>query len=248
MKEKIFQALKTFIITLIVAFIVTDQENIVYNILNKLGYEKDEILKKTVLSGVITVCITIILIFISYFWAKLKGNLTKVDVSLITKVNGTKKTTCKFSPNNYEYAEKDIEIEVVLKPGGRLSNLLLKKIGLKLNVYFNPEILDISFYNKWDSDIEGSFRLSERNINIDLLGEIEIKGNKFLESSPKLIEKFKVKPIRVKNDVTTLDFEISSEKFEFGFITRIVSRFLLSIDCDPMKVTCKEESNCQLLK
>ncbi|WP_251027201.1 hypothetical protein [Bacillus safensis] len=91
MKEKIFQALKTFIITLIVAFIVTDQENFVYNILNKLGYEKDEILKKTVLSGVITVCITIILIFISYFWSKLKGNLTKVDVSLVTKVNGTTK-------------------------------------------------------------------------------------------------------------------------------------------------------------
>lgn len=96
MKEKIFQALKTFIITLVVAFIVTDQENIVYNILNKLGYEKDEILKKTVLSGVITVFITIILIFISYSWSKLKENLTKVDVTLITKVDGTKKLLVNF--------------------------------------------------------------------------------------------------------------------------------------------------------
>ncbi|MBR0622134.1 MULTISPECIES: hypothetical protein [Bacillus] len=239
MKEKIFETLKTFIITLIVAFIVTNPENFVFNILNKLGYEKNEILKKSILSAVITAIITIVLIFISKFWSNIKKNLTKVDVSIITKINGTKRTTCKFSSNNYEYADQDIEIEIVLNPGGKLSNFLLKRIGLKLNVYFNPEILDVSFYDKWDSDIGGPFRLSERKITIDLLGDIEIKGKNFLESSHKLNEKFKVKPIRVKNNRTALDFEITSEKL--GYITRAISRFLLTIDCDPLKVTCKEE-------
>ena len=53
-------------------------------------------------------------------------------------------------------------------------------------------------FDKWDSDTAGAFRLSERNISIDLLGEIEIKGKTFPERSHILNEQFKVKPIRVK--------------------------------------------------
>lgn len=70
-----------------------------------------------------------------------------------------------------------------------------------------------------------------------LLGEIEIKGKTFPERSHILNEQFKVKPIRVKNDVTALDYVITTEKF--GYITRIISGTLLSIECDPLKVTCK---------
>ncbi|MGG0201616.1 hypothetical protein [Bacillus anthracis] len=238
MKDKIIQSLRTFIITLIVAFIATDQQNFVYNILKTLGYE-NEILKKTALSAVITFIIAIVLILTSYIWSKIKANIKRMNVSLVTKLDGTKRSNCKFIPNDCEYDEKDVEIEIVLKPGGWLSNLLIKKMGLKLNVYFNPEILDVSFFDKWDSDTAGAFRLSERNISIDLLGEIEIKGKAFPERSHRLNEQFKVKPIRVKNDVTALDYVITTEKF--GYITRIISGTLLSIECDPLKVTCKGE-------
>ncbi|MGG4301412.1 hypothetical protein ABEW59_00975 [Bacillus wiedmannii] len=238
MKDKIMQSLKTFIITLIVAFIATDQQNFVYNILKTLGYE-NEILKKTALSAVITFIIAIVLILTSYVWSKIKANIKRMNVSLVTKLDGTKRNNCRFIPNDCEYDEKDVEIEIVLNPGGWLSNLLIKKMGLKLNIYFNPEILDVSFFDKWDSDTAGAFRLSERNISIDLLGEIEIKGKTFPERSHRLNEQFKVKPIRVKNDVTALDYVITTEKF--GYITRIISGTLLSIECDPLKVTCRGE-------
>lgn len=140
-------------------------------------------------------------------------------------------------PNNYEYDEKDVEVEIVLNPGGRIPNLLIKKLGFKLDIYFNPELLDVSFFDKWDSDEAGAFKLSERNISINLLGEIEIKGKTFQERSHKLNEQFKVKPIRVKNAETALDYAITSDKF--GKITRIISGNLLSIECEPLKVTCK---------
>ncbi|HDR3890152.1 TPA: hypothetical protein QCO65_004656 [Bacillus cereus] len=238
MKEKIIPVLKTFIITLSVAFIATDQQNFVYNILDTLGYGND-LLKKTVLSAVITLFIGIMSILISYLWAKIKTNMKKMNVLLITKLDGTKKSNCKFMPNNYEYDEKDVEVEIVLNPGGRIPNLLIKKLGFKLDIYFNPELLDVSFFDKWDSDEAGAFKLSERNISINLLGEIEIKGKTFQERSHKLNEQFKVKPIRVKNAETALDYAITSDKF--GKITRIISGNLLSIECEPLKVTCKGE-------
>ena len=90
MKDKIIQSLKTFIITLIVAFVATDQQNFVYSILKTLGYE-NEIAKKTALSAVITFIIAIVLILTSYVWSKIKANIKRMNVSLVTKLDGTKK-------------------------------------------------------------------------------------------------------------------------------------------------------------
>ena len=89
MKDKIIQSLKTFIITLIVAFVATDQQNFVYSILKTLGYE-NEIAKKTALSAVITFIIAIVLILTSYVWSKIKANIKRMNVSLVTKLDGTK--------------------------------------------------------------------------------------------------------------------------------------------------------------
>ena len=129
MKDKIIQSLKTFIITLIVAFVATDQQNFVYSILKTLGYE-NEIAKKTALSAVITFIIAIVLILTSYVWSKIKANIKRMNVSLVTKLDGTKRSNYKFIPNDCEYDEKDVEIEIVLNPGGWLSNLLIKN-GIK---------------------------------------------------------------------------------------------------------------------
>lgn len=109
-------------------FVATDQQNFVYSILKTLGYE-NEIAKKTALSAVITFIIAIVLILTSYVWSKIKANIKRMNVSLVTKLDGTK-SNYKFIPNDCEYDEKDVEIEIVLNPGGWLSNLLIKN-GIK---------------------------------------------------------------------------------------------------------------------
>lgn len=96
------QLLKTFVITLIVAFTATSNQNLIYNILDKLGYEND-VLKKTVLSAVITLLIGLLSILISYLWSVITSIIKKMDVTLITIINGRKKETIKFTPSNYEY-------------------------------------------------------------------------------------------------------------------------------------------------
>lgn len=240
MKDKITQAIKVFLITIVVAFIATDNQNIIYNLLDKLGYEND-VLKKTILSAVITVSITLVLILSSYIWSLIKSSIEKMDVTLITKNKGRKKEAIKFTPTDYEYDPEDVEIVISFQPKGRLSSFLIKKIGVTLDVYFNPELLDVSYSEKWDCEGNPIFKISERTISIDLLGEIDIKGREFCGKSHTLNEEFKVKPIRVKKAETYLDYVISSNKM--GKFGKMLSGYLLSINYETLKVNCEGEVN-----
>lgn len=236
MKNKVIQLIKTFLITLIVAFVATNNQNQIYNILDKLGYEND-ILKKTALSAVITLLIGLVSILISFLWSTITTIIKKMDATLITKINGRKKDVIKFTPTDHEYDSQDVEIEITLQPMGRLSSLLIKNIGVTLDVYFNPELLDVSYLDRWDCEANQVFKISERKISIDLLGIIDIKGRTFRGKSHKLNERFKVKPIRVKNAETYLDYVIVSNKF--GKLGKILSGYLLSVKYEPLKVNCE---------
>ncbi|WP_096271659.1 hypothetical protein [Paucisalibacillus globulus] len=238
MKNKISQLLKTFVITLFVAFIATNQDNYVYNFFDKLGYE-NEILKKTVLSALIALFIGLLSILISYLWSKIKSNFKKMKITFNTKLNGSKRATIKFEPKDYEYSQEEIEIEISLEPGGWISNLLIKKLGISLDVYFNPELLDIYFLDKWDTDTDGIFRLSDRKISINLLEKMEIRGRNFKGTTHKLKEQFEIKPIRVKNAETTLDLFITSKRSHR--IGRLIDKYFLTTEFDSLKVTCKGE-------
>ncbi|SDJ77801.1 hypothetical protein [Salimicrobium halophilum] len=238
MKKKLFQYLKTFVVTILVAFIATNQENYIYKILDIIGYESD-LLKKTVLSAIIALFIGLLSLCITYLWSKIKLIFQKLDVSFNTKLNGTKRTTMKFSPNDYEYASQDVEFEVNFNPGGWVSNFLIKKLGISLNIYFNPELLDIYFIDKWEIDKHEVFNISERKITINLLGNMEIKGREFKGRYHKLNEQFRVKPIRVKNAETALDLVIVSDNFDK--FTRLIAKHFITVDFEALKVTCKGE-------
>ncbi|MFD3447137.1 hypothetical protein ACFDTO_21300 [Microbacteriaceae bacterium 4G12] len=236
MKNTVIQLLKTFVITLIVAFAATNNQNLIYNIIDKLGYEND-VMKKTVLSAVITLLIGLISILISFLWSAITSTIKKMDVTLITKINGRKKDTFKFTPTNHEYDSQDVEIEITFQPMGWLSSLLIKNIGVTLDIYFNPELLDVSYSDRWDCEANQVFKISERKISIDLLGKIDIKGRTFRGKSHKLNERFKVKPIRVKNAETYLDYVIVSNKF--GRFGNTLSGHLLTVKYEPLKVNCE---------
>ncbi|GAA5417413.1 hypothetical protein Pryu01_02476 [Paraliobacillus ryukyuensis] len=238
MKNKVVQLFKTFAITLFVAFVATNKENFVYNFIEKLGYESD-LLKKTVLSALIALFIGLMLEISSYLVGKIRTNFKRMDVTVNTKLNGNKRTTMKFSPTNYEYFSKNVEIEIILKPQGWIPTLLIKKLGISFDIYFNPELLDISFRDKWDNNLDGIYKLYERRISINLLEKVNIKGNSFKERPYKLTEQFNVKPIRVKNDETSLDLVIMSSKFVK--IVRLISKCLIKVNFEPLIVSCKGE-------
>lgn len=132
---------------------------------------------------------------------------------------------------------QDVEIEITLQPKGRLSNLLIKKLGVTLDVYFNPELIDVSYSDRWDCEANQVFNIYERKISVDLLGKIDIKGRTFSGKSHKLKERFKVKPIRVKSAETYLDYVIVSTKF--GKLGKTLSGYLLSVKYEPLKVNCE---------
>lgn len=239
------QLIKTFVITLIVAFTATNKQNLIYNILDKLGYEND-VLKKTVLSAVIALLIGLVSILISFLWSAITSIIKKMDVTLNTKINGRKKDAIKYIPTNREYDSQDVEIEITLQPKGRLSSLLIKKIGVTLDVYFNPELLDVSYSDRWECESNQVFKISERKVSVDLLGKIDIKGRTFRGKSHKLNERFKVKPIRVKNAETYLDYVIVANKF--GRFGKTLSGYLLSVNYEPLKVNCEGDVDCQAQK
>lgn len=236
MKNKAGQLLKTFVITLIVAFVATNNQNQIYNMIDKLGYEND-VLKKTVLSAVITLLIGLFSILVSFFWSVITSLIKKMDVTLNTKVNGKKKGIIKFIPSNCEYDSQDVEIEITLEPKGWLSSLLIKKLGVTLDIYFNPELIDVSYSDKWDNEANQTFQICERKISIDLLGKIDITGREFGKKPHKLSERFKVKPIRVKNAETYLDYVIVSTKF--GKLGKTLSGYLILINYETLRVNCE---------
>lgn len=242
MKNKISKLFKTFFITLIVAFIATENQNYVYNILDKLGQE-NEVFKKIVLSATITLCIGLFSSLLSFFLSKIQHTIKKMNVSISTKMNGSRRTTVKFKPvgGDKEYHPKDVEIEVNFQPVGMLSVLLIKKIGVTLDIYFNPELLDVSFFDKWDSEVNQVFNVFERKISIEILAAMDIKGKKFRGNSHKLNEQFKLKPIRVKNAETSMDLVIRADKL--GKFGDMLSKMLLTIDFNTLRVSCKGEDN-----
>lgn len=238
MKVELYKALKIFMLTIAVAFLATNQENFIYSFIEKIGFQS-EVLKKTTLSATITLVISIIAIILSRLSLKIKPAFQKIDVVLNTKLDGSKRTTMSFEPDNCEYSGQDVEIDISLKPGGKISNILMKKIGISLKVYFNPELLDVSFPEKWETNTYETFNISKREIIINLFEGIKIEGEKFGDKPYKLNEKITVKPIRIKNDETTLDFVIVSSRFH-GVINFIVKHFI-NINLDPLKVMCKGE-------
>lgn len=242
MNNKVIQIIQTFVITLFVAFVATNNENLIYNILKKLGYEND-VVKKTVLSAVIALLIGLVSILISFFWSSITSIIKKMDVALVTKINGKKKDSIKFTPIKHEYDSQDVEIEITLQPKGWLSSILIKKMGVTLDVYFNPELLDVSYSDRWDCEANQVFKISDRKISVDLLGKIDIKGRTFMEKSHKLNERFIVKPIRVKNAETYLDYVIVSNKL--GGFGKTLPGYLLSVKYESLKVNCEGDINWQ---
>lgn len=76
----------------------------------------------------------------------------------------------------------------------------------------------------------------DRAIKINLLNQISIKGKKFFDREHVIQEKFIIKPIRVRNTDTYLDYNFSSVKH--GILARLFTK-KIELDFKVIDIICK---------
>lgn len=238
MNKTIRSAIKVFTVTVFVTFIATNKENWVYKLLDLLGMD-NEIGKKAILSALITLLVVILSAVISVIHDKFSVLTQKMELQIDIKTSDTTAKVLTFHPVKKEYQKQHINIEILLKPKGKITNAIIKKLGIRLEIYFNPEILDVYYCDKWDSQTIESFELKQRTILIDLFKQVKISGQEFNGKPHTLNEKFILKPIRIKDANTTLDYMIVSS---FGpIVAKFASKMLLDVSSKKkIKIICKE--------
>lgn len=233
-KNEIMPAIFNFIVSLSVAIIVTDNQNIIYDLLSYLGI-KNDLLKKTILTLLITLLMTIGKIVIKHYMEKFLIKLQPMEFSLnlfekfkeegnASRSNRINKLI-EFDLNSRtsEYSDKEIKIILSFQPKNRLYLHFLKYLGLTLEVYFQPDVLDVQLVG-WE-DEESSFSISSRRIGIEVFKQAIIKGKNFTNKPYKIQESITIKPIRVKEDETNLDFYFSTQKCKIlsNFFTKRIN-------------------------
>ncbi|MER2175830.1 MAG: hypothetical protein ABS911_14245 [Carnobacterium sp.] len=152
-KKELSSLSKTFVISFIVAWFITNSENFIFSFLNNIGLT-NELFQKTVLSAVVTAGIGFTKLLIFVITKFILNNLEPLEISLILTNKGESiDSPIEFHPKNSEYEEQGFEITVSFKAKGELNIIMMKYIGIVINVYFNPKILDIYFSNGWKVNI-----------------------------------------------------------------------------------------------
>ncbi|OTN78262.1 hypothetical protein [Enterococcus faecium] len=227
---------KTFVISFVIALLITNNENWIFSILNSLGLT-NEIFQKTVLSLTVTAGIGLIKLFLYGFSRFILNNLQPLEIKLIlTNGKFAIEKPIEFYPIDSEYEEQQIDMIISFKPKGKLNMIIMKYFGIIIDIYFNPNILDIYFENGWESQ-NPSFEVVERSIKVNLLSQISIKGKKFFDREHVIQETILIKPIRVKNTETYLDYNFSSIKH--GMLSRLFTQ-KIELDYKVVDIICKE--------
>ncbi|MDT0050111.1 hypothetical protein QJV38_11920 [Listeria cossartiae subsp. cayugensis] len=242
MKEKVglkkdsIALVKTFLTTILVAFLVTNSQNFIFTILDNWGF-KNEIFQKAVLSAIIALAIGLLRTIGVFLFTVIIESLEPLKIELCILKNGNPTIeTITFTPKGSEYLEQEFEIEVKFKPKGRVQLLIMQYFGIVIDIYFNPEVIDILF-DSWKGQAS-SFEVSNRTIRIDLLKQISIKGREFYKREHKLKENFIIKPIRVHNMETYLDYNFSSRKY--GVLSKVFTK-KITLDYDSVNLVCQGE-------
>lgn len=234
-KKELFSLGKTFVITTIVAFIITNSDNFIFSILDNFGFTND-IFKKTILSALVTLGVGLVRLSLLFISTVIVKNLESLKIKIILTHNGEAITTpIEFDPVEMDYEEQEFDLKICFEPRGKMNIFIMKYIGIVVNVYFNPKILDIYFSNGWDSN-DSSFEISDRLIKINLLSQISITGKKFLGREHILCEKFLIKPIRVHDSETYLDYDFSSCKH--GVISKLFTK-KIELEYETIDIICK---------
>lgn len=238
MKNKVWLHLQNLLVTIITAFIATNSESRFYLILNYFDL-KNESLRKVVLGAMITFLIGIFSTLISTLLRWFMLSLSKIEIEISIKQSNRKKTNLCFEPNNKnEYEEEIVNLEVRMNTKGKLSNFIAKWLDINVEIFFNPNIIDISLVKQWDQASLNGFVISERSVKIYILKNMRIQGATFNSTEHVMSEEIQMKPIRVKKQETILDYCPVFGNGNF-FLNKIATHFL-KIKSKQFKIKCEE--------
>ncbi|MGF9814310.1 hypothetical protein [Bacillus toyonensis] len=203
----------TFIITLCTAIVSSDNTNIVYDFLNRHGYS-DPTTQKVILSGIIAAIVGIVqsligLLYKTLLWS-IKKYFERLTVNINFKIKNRNKELIKFKPVGREYQEEQVDIELEIVPAGKFSMFILKLLGLRIEIFFNPQIIDVTLVNdkEWLNE-NASTRVNEKQaICISVLENYRLGGLSM--KSFIMTESIVILPKRVKRDTAHIDFKLTS--------------------------------------
>lgn len=226
----------TGLIAFVIAIIASDNSNIFYKTLNEYNIT-DPVAQKGILSAAIafvigSVDLLLKLLFKCSLWI-IGKYFKRLKVSIHFKENSRSKKTIKFKPNNGVYKEERIDIEVEVVPAGKISLFILKMLGLQIQVFFNPHILDVTLENdqEWLGEQPVTTIDDKQAVCISVLKNYSIKGSKLKPF--KTTESIVIVPKRVKRDTAHIDFRLSS------FFGSKLSNALCDSDMKDLDIECE---------
>jgi|GEM_PF-2319218 len=212
--KAIIKVFVTFLITFFTAIISSNNTNIVYDFLNRHGYS-DPTTQKVILSSIIAVAVGVLqaalwLLYKILLWS-IKKYFERLTVDIKFKINNRNKELIKFKPVGGEYEEEQVDIELEIVPAGKISMFILKLLGLQIEIFFNPQIIDVTLVNdqEWLNE-NASTRVNEKEaICISILKNYRL-GGLSMKSSFIMTESIIILPKRVKRDTAHIDFKLTS--------------------------------------
>lgn len=231
-----FKLVVTGTIAFFIAIVASDNSNIVYKTLDDHDIT-DQVAQKAILSAMIAFIIGFLdlllkLLFKLFLWIVGKY-FKRLKVSINFKENNRNKKSIKFKPSNGVYKEERIDIEVEVIPEGKISLLILKLLGLQIQVFFNPHILDVTLENDqdWLGEKPVTIIDDKQAVCISVLKNYNIQGSKLKPF--KTTESIVIFPKRVKRDTAHIDFRLSS------FFGSKLSSALCDSDMKDLDIECE---------
>lgn len=237
--SKVVPIIKNFIISILTAFFVTNNENYVYIFLNSIGV-KNEVFQKSILSAVIALLYGLIALILSLILKSVCLLFSKIKIEILIKQSNKQRSNLVFSPNNKgSYEKQEVELEVRMCPKGRFSNLIAKYLDINLEVFFNPELIDVELARQWENQSLNGFSVSSRSIRVHILKRMNTKGEHFNSVEYKMVEKILFQPISIMKAETHLDYCPSLG--EGNILTNRLAKQFVEVTYRPFKITCEED-------
>lgn len=239
---KVAKLCVAFFITLFTVILASDNRNIIYIFLENHGF-KDEVMKKAVLSALIALFLGLIQAIIwllnkLFIWWVSKY-FKKLLIELEFRVDGRVSKIAKFEPKDKQYTEKKVNVKLVITPAGKFSMYILKHLDIGIDIFFNPQILDITLENdlEWLGENPSSVDVKldgKQSLGVNLLRNYKLGGMKtepFERSVP-----FFIMPRRLVDASTSVNFKVNS------YWMNKISRKMCSVSWkNELNVRCKGE-------
>ncbi|WP_144809679.1 hypothetical protein [Enterococcus casseliflavus] len=235
---KFWMIIKAFLISITTAFLVTNSENYIYSFLNSMGAE-NEVFQKSVLSAVITLAFGVVSWLIELIAESMFLLFAKIKIEITIKQNNKKRSNIVFSPNNLGFYEKQtLELEVKMHPKGKFSNFIAKHLDINLEVFFNPELIDVELAEQWGNQSLNGYIIAKRAIKVHILKKMNTKGEQFRSTEYKMVEKILFQPISVMEAETHLDYIPTLGKG--NMITNKFAKNFVEVKYNPFRIICEE--------